>query len=180
LSNVWDTILQQSRDAEDAQKARDRDQEGRIARILAGCTLPPEFPGGPPKIHQKLFLLDPAKYKSLRCPRRAGKSFAMAALAVFIGESRPNSRILIISLTLKSTKENYWSGSPSGIFTMDRLFDLGLKYHHTDLVWHHTNGSRGRLAGAETRADIEYLRGAAAEADVVLIDECKSFARSRS
>jgi hypothetical protein len=32
------------------------------------------------------------------------------------------------------------------------------------------------LAGAETKADIEHLRGAAAEADLVIIDECKSFA----
>ncbi len=140
-------------------------QVGRIQRILAGCN---------PK--QRLFLLDPSDYKSLRCPRRAGKSFAMSALAVHVGESVPNARILVISLTLKSTKENFWSGGTSGIFTMDRMFNLGLKYHHTDLVWHHQNGSRGRLAGAETRADIEYLRGAAAEADVVILDECKSFA----
>ena len=35
-----------------------------------------------------------------------------------IGERFPGSRILIISLTLKSTKENYWAGSPSGLFTI--------------------------------------------------------------
>ena len=43
-------------------------------------------------------------------------------------------------------------------------------------MWQHENGSRGRLAGAETMADIEHLRGAAAEADVAFVDECKSFA----
>lgn len=117
-----------------------------------------------------------SKYISVRCPRRSGKSYIMALLATYVGESKPGSRILVISLTLKSTKENYWSGSPSGIFTMDRAYNLGLKYNHTDNVWWHQNGSRGRLAGAETRADIEYLRGAAAEADVVILDECKSFA----
>ena len=31
------------------------------------------------------------------------------------------------------------------------------------------------MAGAETKADIERLRGAAAEADICILDECKSF-----
>lgn len=165
MDGLLDHILIADADKTKSQQEVASEQVGRVSRILAGCN---------PK--QRQFLLDPSDYKALRCPRRAGKSFAMAALAVYVGESMPNARILVISLTLKSTKENYWSGGTSGIFTMDRMFNLGLKYHHTDLVWHHQNGSRGRLAGAETRADIEYLRGAAAEADVVILDECKSFA----
>lgn len=140
------------------------EQRRRIKALLDGCTC-----------HQRAFVLDTSDHVSLRCPRRAGKSRAMSTKALHVGESRPGSRILVISLTLKSTKENFWAGSPSGIFVLDDLYGLGLRYHNTDLVWHHQNGSRGRLAGAETRADIEYLRGAAAEADVVLIDECKSF-----
>lgn len=84
-------------------------------------------------------------------------------------------RVLIISLTLKSTRENYWSGSTAGIFTMDRTYQLGLSYNHTNLEWRHQNGSRGLIRGAETKADIEYLRGAAAEADIAVVDECKSF-----
>lgn len=83
---------------------------------------------------------------------------------------------MVISLTLKSTRENYWSGAPGGIFRHNYDHALNLKFNHSDSVWTHENGSRGRLAGAETRADIEYLRGAAAEADIVIIDECKSFA----
>lgn len=116
------------------------------------------------------------KSLSTRCPRRAGKSFGFTALALWYGERFPGSRVLIISLTLKSTRENYWAGAPGGIFFQNSEYDLGLKFNHTDSVWLHQNGSRGRLAGAETRADIEYLRGAAAEADVCIIDECKSFA----
>lgn len=116
------------------------------------------------------------KYLSVRCPRRAGKSFGMTALALWLGEMRPNSRILIISLTLKSTKENYWSGAPGGIFTQGNRYGLELKYNNTDLTWVHQNGSRGRLAGAETIADIERIRGAMAEADLAIVDECKSFA----
>lgn len=128
---------------------------------------------------QKVFL-DTAiaghKYLSLRCPRRSGKSFAITSLALWWGEMHPNARILIISLTLKSTKENFWAGAPGGIVSQAHKHGLKLKYNNTDYVWVHENGSRGRLAGAETLADIERLRGAAAEADIAFVDECKSFA----
>lgn len=116
------------------------------------------------------------KYLSLRCPRRAGKSYGMTSLALWWGEKHPGSRILIISLTLKSTKENFWSGAPGGIFAQNHKYGLGLKFNNTDLTWLHENGSRGRLAGAETLADIERIRGAMAEADLAIVDECKSFA----
>lgn len=116
------------------------------------------------------------KYLSVRCPRRAGKSFGMASLALWLGETLPGARILIISLTLKSTKENYWSGAPGGIFKQNHIYDLNLKFNSTELTWVHENGSRGRLAGAETIADIERIRGAMAEADIAIVDECKSFA----
>lgn len=116
------------------------------------------------------------KYLSARCPRRAGKSYGMASLALWLGETFPNSRIIIISLTLKSTKENYWSGAPGGIFAQNHKYELGLKFNSTDLTWIHENGSRGKLLGAETRADIEKIRGSTAEADLAIVDECKSFA----
>ena len=142
--------------------------EARAAQIYNGCT------------SAQKTLLDSVsaghQYLSLRCPRRSGKSFGATALALWLGERRPQSRILIISLTLKSTKENFWAGAPGGIHAQDKQYGLGLRYNHTDLVWQHENGSRGRLAGAETIADIEHLRGAAAEADIAFVDECKSFA----
>lgn len=149
---------------ERATKDSLRDKE-RAAKILEGCNPV-----------QRRFLLDPSKKKSLRCPRRSGKSFAITSHGLELGERTPGKRILIVSLTLKSTKENFWSGAPGGIFTQNHAYGLNLKFNHTDLVWFHENGSRGRLAGAETRSDIEHLRGAAAEADIVFIDECKSFA----
>lgn len=176
MLNIADQILieEKAKVVSDDELARLAQQRlARMRTVIDG----PGQKGCTPKQKYVIDDLDAGtKYIAVRCPRRSGKSFIMALLATYVGESRPGCRILVISLTLKSTKENYWSGSPSGIFTMDRLYDLGLSYNHTDLVWHHQNGSRGRLAGAETRADIEYLRGAAAEADVVILDECKSFA----
>lgn len=116
------------------------------------------------------------KYLSVRCPRRAGKSFNNTSLGLWWGEKFSNSRILIISLTLKSTIDNYWSSAPGGLFAQNDKYALNLKFNHTRFSWQHENGSRGQLAGAETLADIERIRGALAEADVAIVDECKSFA----
>jgi hypothetical protein len=116
------------------------------------------------------------KYLGLRCPRRAGKTYGFASLALRHGEKHPNSRILIVSLTLKSVRDNYWSGAPGGIFALNEKYGLGLKFNHTYNTWQHENGSRGQLVGAETLADIEKIRGSLAEADIAIVDECKSFA----
>lgn len=125
---------------------------------------------------QRPLILDKHPYLGARCPRRSGKTYGVTSKALYLGESRPGSRILIISLTLKSTVENYWSGAPGGLWSQNARYDLNLKFNTTAHTWVHPNGSRGMLAGAETKADIERLRGAAAEADLVILDECKSFA----
>lgn len=161
LSN---TVVAKIAKKQKLEKKLDTEAQERIDRIYSGGN----------KV-QQAFWSDTSRYRSARCPRRAGKSFSISGDALLTGEEIPNARILIISLTLKSTKENFWTG-PGGIKYQNHLYQLGLTYNETDSVWYHSNGSRGRLAGAETRADIEYLRGAAAEADIVYIDECKSFA----
>jgi hypothetical protein len=130
--------------------------------------------GANPK--QVPLILDESPYLGARCPRRSGKTYAVTSKALYLGEAKPGSRILIISLTLKSTVENYWSGAPGGLWSQNSRYELGLKFNTTAHTWVHPNGSRGMLAGAETKADIERLRGAAAEADLVILDECKSFA----
>ena len=116
------------------------------------------------------------KYIGLRCPRRAGKSFCLSSLALWVGERLPGARVLIISLTLKSTVDNYWAAAPGGLFAQNERYHLGIKWNNSRYSWIHENGSRGHLAGAETVADIERIRGALAEADVAIVDECKSFA----
>lgn len=115
------------------------------------------------------------KYLGIRCPRRSGKSFALSSLALWYGEKFPNSRILIISLTLKSTIDNFWAAAPGGLFAQNDKYHLDIKWNNSRYSWLHENGSRGHLQGAETVADIERIRGALAEADIAIVDECKSF-----
>lgn len=98
---------------------------------------------------------------------------------MYLGEMFPGSRVLIIGLTLKAAKENYWTNAPGGVQAFDGKYNLGLDVNYADISWRHTNGSVGFLAGAETAADLERLRGSKVETDLVVIDECKSFAPER-
>jgi hypothetical protein len=125
---------------------------------------------------QRELVLDPAPHVSGICPRRAGKSFAGAAAALITGETKPGSISVIISLNLKQLRRLYWAGGPSGLFTLSRRFGLNLEFNNSSLRWEHENGSIGYLLGAEDRDQLEVIRGM--EADLYLIDECKSFVPS--
>lgn len=126
---------------------------------------------------QHALITDPAPHSAAICPRRAGKSYAGAALALITGEAKPGSITIIISLNLKQLRRLYWSGSPSGLFTLDRKYGLNLDPNNSMLRWTHENGSIGYLMGADDDDQLEVLRGM--EADVYLVDECKSFVPSR-
>lgn len=138
--------------------------EARADAILSSCNR-----------KQKGLLQDKSKIVSLRCPRRSGKTHGLCSKALEQGERYPGSRILIISLNIGFTKQNYWNGAPAGLHEMSKRFGLGLKFNGTDLTWEHENGSRGRISGCETRADIEKFRGSTVECDLIIIDECYSF-----
>jgi hypothetical protein len=122
---------------------------------------------------QYALVTDDAPHSVGICPRRAGKSYAGAATALITGEAKPESISIIVSLNLKQLRRLYWSGSPSGLFTLNRRYGLGLEWNNSMLRWEHQNGSIGYLMGAEDDEQLEVLRGM--EADLYLIDECKSF-----
>lgn len=119
-------------------------------------------------------VLDPSPHISAICPRRAGKTYAAVLAALIAGEAKPGSISLIISLNKKQLKRLYWEGAPSGIHTIARKYGLKLKFHGTDLRWDHENGSFGYLLGADDDDQLEVIRGL--EADLYIVDECKSFA----
>jgi hypothetical protein len=128
-----------------------------------------------PKQHG--LIVDGSPYSSAICPRRAGKSYAGAATALITGEAKPDTISIIISLNLKQLRRLYWSGAPSGLFTLNRKYGLNLEWNNSMLRWDHQNGSMGYLMGAEDDDQLEVLRGM--EADLYLLDECKSFVPSR-
>ncbi len=126
---------------------------------------------------QRAMVLDPSPHVSALCPRRAGKTFAAALAALITGEANPGSICLIISLNLKQLRRLYWSGSASGLYTLAKKFKLNLTFNSTYLRWDHENGSVGYLLGCEDEDQMEVMRGM--EADLYVIDECKSFAPGR-
>lgn len=117
---------------------------------------------------------DPSPHVSGLCPRRAGKSYAGAAAALIAGESKPGAISIIISLNKQQLRRIYWSGGPSGLVMLSRKYKLKLEFNATFLRWTHENGSVGYLLGCEDDEQMETIRGL--EADLYLIDECKSFA----
>lgn len=84
----------------------------------------------------------------------------------------PLSRTVIVCLTLKSAKQIYWQGS-SSLLVFANKYGIKLTPHLTDVRVTLDNGSIISFIGAETKAEIEKLRGGSY--DLVIIDECKSY-----
>jgi len=118
---------------------------------------------------QRQVIEDPAQRKAALCPRRAGKSWCAIAYAFYVGLSKPGSTVTIVLLTLKHCRRIYWRTLQKFIYQ----YGLKVHLHHTELRATFENGSVLYFNGAETRAEIEKLRGDSY--DLVIIDECKSF-----
>lgn len=126
---------------------------------------------------QRQVIEDPFKWKAALCPRRAGKSWTAMSYAFHTALTKPGSNSVICTLTLKTARRIYWSAIQKYI----RLYAIPLRYeedgrtgiHHTELRVTLENGSTIFLMGAETRNEIEKIRGDSY--DLVVIDECKSF-----
>lgn len=103
------------------------------------------------------------------CPRRAGKSFTAMAHAYDTMLRRPGARVVIITLTLKSAKNIYWWD----LQDFSRKYGIDAEYYANDLRVSLPNGSMLMLVGAESRAQIDKLRGG--KYDLVIIDEAKSY-----
>lgn len=113
---------------------------------------------------------DPCRRKSALCPRRSGKSHAAMAYAFDTCLRKTGAIVVIVTLTLKHAKNIYW-------FDMQGFANKygvqGAKFYQNELRVMFRNGSQLMLIGAESRAEIEKLRGG--KYDLVIIDECKSY-----
>lgn len=116
---------------------------------------------------------DQGPYISVVCPRRAGKTYMAAMLALITGEIKPYSLTLIISLNLKQLRRLYWTGGASGLHAINRKYKLNIEFHDSFIRWTHENGSIGYLLGTDDAEQLEVIRGM--EADLYIVDECKSF-----
>lgn len=127
-------------------------------------------------VQRKLYDYTGSNRISVICPRRAGKTFAIIAMALIMLESRPGTRFMLIAKNTAMAKKSYWLGAPAGITDQLRLYGIKVTRNDTTLTWVHANGSRGTLIGVDSLDDVEKLRGSQAEVDLCVIDECQSIA----
>lgn len=118
---------------------------------------------------QQAFILDKCRRKSALCPRRSGKTYACLSYICYIALQQPGANIVYIALTRGQAKNNLWRTLKK--FNSD--YELGLRFHETNLTATFPNGSLVSLVGAETLSEAEKLRGN--YYDLVIIDEGKSF-----
>lgn len=165
MARVDDAALEyDAEEAEVSEEVIDRCRK-RAQKMLAAIK----------KVNPKQYAMirDTSPHISALCPRRSGKTYAGAAAALIAGEAKPGSISIIISLNKKQLKRIYWRGGPSGLHTLNKRFGLNIKFNSTELMWIHENGSIGYLLGCEDDEQLEVIRGL--EADLYLVDECKSF-----
>ena len=113
---------------------------------------------------------DTSRRKTLLCPRRAGKSFSAAVYLMATCLSRTKANCLYATLTKGSARGILWPL----LKMFSEEFELDCHFHNTQLVCTFPGGDRRIiLTGAESRAEIDKLRGQ--PYDLVVIDECKSF-----
>ena len=115
---------------------------------------------------------DPCQFKSLKVPRRGGKTVTAAACIIDFALANHGSRIVFGSMTLKSAKRLIWTGR-DGIKRWNTRYDLGIVFNNAEMTATFPNGSVFMVIGCETQGDIDKIRGDAL--DLVILDECKSF-----
>lgn len=143
----------------EATKRRKSDAWFQKAVLLRGMLMP----------CQRILEADPARYVSVRAPRRTGKSTGVLFVVAIRCLERAASEWVVVGLTRPSVKRIYWGA----LQRLNDAFELGIKFQHQELTATFPNGSRIYFVGAENASEIEKLRGG--KYDGVVIDECKSF-----
>lgn len=118
---------------------------------------------------QRALITDRWRRKALLCPRRAGKSFALAVYLLWVCLTIPSANCVFIAITREKSKQILWLL----LKRLDKELELGASFNESALTVTFSNGSRVRLAGCETSGDIDKFRGEAFH--LVVLDESKSW-----
>jgi len=118
---------------------------------------------------QLAFALDPAKRKTARCGRRAGKTTALEFMYMKAAREYPGMTLPYICISRAQGKRNFWRP----LKTLDAKYGLGWQFNETSLEATTPNGSIIWVCGAADEDDMEKFRGTAYP--LVAIDESSSF-----
>lgn len=109
----------------------------------------------------------PARFVSLLCGRRAGKTDCIDRNLAVVLRDVPESENLFVALTTESAKANMWRP----LQRLDRRYRLGLKFDQSKMtVTHPRSRAILQVRGSETLRDLEKPRGGGYYA--VRLDEC--------
>lgn len=115
------------------------------------------------------FGLDQSRYQTAVTPRRAGKTFAIAAKLLSVAQQKRGCAALYITLSRLNAKRIVWET----LKTMNAAHGIGGEVFEADLCIKLPNGSSIYLSGANDRSEVEKFRGMAL--GIVIIDEAQSF-----
>lgn len=149
-----------------------RELEKRIAALENSAKPAPVFRLEELLFQQQIpFGLDQARYQTAVTPRRAGKTYAIAAKLLAVALRKPGCTCLYLTLSRLNAKRIVWEV----VKELNRRYELGGTVLEGDLCVSFASGSRIYLSGASDRGEIEKFRGLAL--GIVVIDEAQSFPR---
>jgi len=114
-------------------------------------------------------LRDPRKFKSVRCPRGAGKSWVAITYALQKMASQNAARVFYICMTKPQLELIVWIL----LKELDEQYQLNLQFNETYKRVIAPNGSRMFLQGMDSKNELKKLRGSFY--DRVVIDEAKDY-----
>ncbi len=115
------------------------------------------------------FGLDTARYQTAVTPRRAGKTYAIAAKLLTTARAKKGCVALYITLSRINAKRIVWET----LKEMNAVHRLGGEVREADLCIAMPNGSKVYLSGASDKSEVEKFRGLAV--GIVILDEAQSF-----
>lgn len=115
------------------------------------------------------FGLDVSRYQTAVTPRRAGKTYAIAAKLLKTALEKPGCVALYITLSRINASRIVWET----LKEMNRSFALGGEVRAAELCIALPNGARVYLSGAADRGEVEKFRGL--PIGIVILDEAQSF-----
>jgi len=136
-----------------------RAEDKKLADSIRGDLLP----------HQLAVVTDPCRNKAVLCPRQAGKSYTAMSYAFDTALRIVGAKVVIVNLSLRNAKDVYWY--EMAIFASKH--GVQCKFFQNELRTVLPNGSQILLTSADSRAEIEKLRGS--QFNLAIIDECKSY-----
>lgn len=104
---------------------------------------------------QNAFINDKARYISVQCSRRAGKTTGLAIRFFKTMERHPKSQCIYLGLTLESAREVLWPV----LHEINDKYQIGCSFTDSKLTMKHPNGATLKLFGADMKNYIKRLKG---------------------